>query len=186
MKSRDKAMASLLRDGRLKDFDVIALQEPWRNPFWNTTHHPDKQHFELLYMDDPTTRVYFFINKRIPATSWTITHHSPDLSTLHHSLAAIIVGSQYSHHSLIRMSIRKRSIRQGCSSKAVQARLYKQPCLPQPAFEGAGTGTPFQVLQPPSSVTAPLAGTPVSEFSGSNRSPTFLSYLSDTDRKIMS
>lgn len=82
MKSRDKVMASLLRDKRIISYDVLAIQEPWRNPFMNTTHNPIPQHFELAYHDHRKTRVCFFINKRIGSSRWSVTHHTPDLSTL--------------------------------------------------------------------------------------------------------
>jgi hypothetical protein len=35
-------MASLLRDPEIDDFDIIAIQEPWTNPYTATTHHPAK------------------------------------------------------------------------------------------------------------------------------------------------
>jgi endonuclease/exonuclease/phosphatase family metal-dependent hydrolase len=82
MKSRDKVMASLLRDKRITGYDVLAIQEPWRNPFTHTTHNPIPQHFELAYLEHGKTRVCFFINKRIPSHHWTVTHHTPDVSTL--------------------------------------------------------------------------------------------------------
>jgi hypothetical protein len=75
-------MAALLRDRKTINYDVLAIQEPWRNPFMNTTHHPIPQHFELAYYDHKETRVCFFINKRIEARRWSVTHHTPDLSTL--------------------------------------------------------------------------------------------------------
>ena len=82
MKSRDKVMASLLRDKRIIKYDILAIQEPWRNPFMNTTHNPIPQHFELAYHNHRKTRVCFFINKRIGSSQWSVTHHTPDLSTL--------------------------------------------------------------------------------------------------------
>ena len=82
MKSRDKVMASLLRDRRITNYDVLAIQEPWRNPFMNTTHNPIPQHFELAYHNHRKTRVCFFINKRIGSSQWSVIHHTPDFSTL--------------------------------------------------------------------------------------------------------
>jgi exonuclease III len=82
MKSKDKVMASLLRDERIKEFDVIAIQEPWRNSFSNTTHHAQRQHFNLIYLDDPNTRTCVFINTRIPRNRWTAIFHSPDFCTV--------------------------------------------------------------------------------------------------------
>ncbi|KAJ3553580.1 hypothetical protein NPX13_g10857 [Xylaria arbuscula] len=39
-KARDTVMATMLRDPKVLDFDILAVQEPWRNPFQATTHHP--------------------------------------------------------------------------------------------------------------------------------------------------
>jgi hypothetical protein len=75
-------MAALLRDRKIISYDVLAIQETWRNPFINTTHHLIPQHFELVYYDHKKTRVCFFVNKRIEAKRWSATHHTPDLSTL--------------------------------------------------------------------------------------------------------
>ncbi|KAF4227803.1 hypothetical protein CNMCM8980_005984 [Aspergillus fumigatiaffinis] len=82
MKSRDKVMAALLRDKKITNYDVLAIQEPWRNPFVHTTHNPIPQHFEVAYHDHNKTRVCFFVNKRIASHHWTAIHHTPDLSTL--------------------------------------------------------------------------------------------------------
>ncbi|EKG09366.1 Reverse transcriptase, partial [Macrophomina phaseolina MS6] len=75
-------MAPLFRDRRTREFDIIAVQEPWKNPFRNTTHHPLKKEFELLHLDGPA-RTCIFVNRRIAASSWTATYHTPDLCTLH-------------------------------------------------------------------------------------------------------
>jgi hypothetical protein len=48
-KSRDKVMAGLLADERALEYDIIAIQEPWRNPFYHTTYHPVKDRFDLVY-----------------------------------------------------------------------------------------------------------------------------------------
>lgn len=72
-KSRDIVMATLLRDPRIDSYDILAIQEPWRNPFSETTHHPAKNQFHLCYPDsgepDPA-RVCFFVNKRIDQSKW--------------------------------------------------------------------------------------------------------------------
>jgi hypothetical protein len=47
--SRDMVMASLLRDPVIYDFDIIAIQESWRDPYTATTHHPVKDRFHLCY-----------------------------------------------------------------------------------------------------------------------------------------
>lgn len=63
MKSHDKVTASLLRDRRITTYSILAIQEPWRNPFMNTTHNPIPQHFELAYSNRRKTHVCFFTNK---------------------------------------------------------------------------------------------------------------------------
>jgi hypothetical protein len=64
-------MASLLRDLGIYNFDIIAIQEPWKNPYSATTHHTAKDRFHLCYLTGDTegpARVCFFINKRIDQT----------------------------------------------------------------------------------------------------------------------
>jgi hypothetical protein len=52
-KSRDTVMAALLRDSRVMEYDILVIQEPWRNPFMSTTHHLAKAHFNLCYQVAP-------------------------------------------------------------------------------------------------------------------------------------
>lgn len=40
-------------------YDILAIQEPWKNPFQNTTNHRLSQYFELAYLSDRNTRVCF-------------------------------------------------------------------------------------------------------------------------------
>lgn len=81
-KSRDVVLASLFNDPRVLEYDVLAIQEPWRNPFIATSYHPLKTHFQLIYLDDAATRVCFYINKRIDPSTWSVSHISKDLSHL--------------------------------------------------------------------------------------------------------
>lgn len=79
-------MAPLFRDRRTREFDIITLQEPWKNPFRDTIYHPLKREFKLLHFNGPA-RIYIFVNKRIASSSWTVTYHTSDLYTLHLKLA---------------------------------------------------------------------------------------------------
>lgn len=76
-------MIELFEESEIIEYDIIALQEPWRRSDCNTTYHPAKSHFELLYLNSSQTRVCVYINKKIALASWNTTYHSPDLSTLH-------------------------------------------------------------------------------------------------------
>lgn len=41
-KSRDVVLASLFQDPRILEYDILAIYEPWRNPFTATSYHPLK------------------------------------------------------------------------------------------------------------------------------------------------
>jgi exonuclease III len=65
---RDIVMASMLRDPRIHEYDILAIQELWRNPFAATTHHPAKRFFYLCCLagsEAGHARVCFFVNKRL-------------------------------------------------------------------------------------------------------------------------
>ena len=81
-KSKDVVLASLFQDRWITEFDLIAIQEPWRNRFLATTYHPLKAHFHLTYLDDKETRVCFYINKRIDPSAWTVSFVSKDIISL--------------------------------------------------------------------------------------------------------
>lgn len=41
-KSKDVVMAQFMRDPAVLEADIIAIQEPWKNPFQSTTHHQQR------------------------------------------------------------------------------------------------------------------------------------------------
>ncbi|OJD20581.1 hypothetical protein ACJ73_08084 [Blastomyces percursus] len=81
-KSRDVVLASLFQNPRILDYDILAIQEPWRNPFINTSYHPLKAHFQLMYLADATTRVCLYINKKINPSTWSVSFVSGDIISL--------------------------------------------------------------------------------------------------------
>ena len=68
-RSKDVVMAQFLREEEVVSADLIAIQEPWENPYQDSTHHPLKQTHELLYPAESETggraRVCLFISKRL-------------------------------------------------------------------------------------------------------------------------
>ncbi|KAJ6078202.1 uncharacterized protein N7446_001138 [Penicillium canescens] len=48
-RSKDVVTADFLRNPRVLEADIIAVQEPWDNPYTETTHHPAKQTHELVF-----------------------------------------------------------------------------------------------------------------------------------------
>lgn len=81
-KSKDKVMIPLFEEPNTPTYDILAVQEPWRNPFQHTTNNRLSQFFELSYLSHPATRVCLFIHKRLALSIWNVTHHTPDFSTL--------------------------------------------------------------------------------------------------------
>jgi exonuclease III len=79
---KDATLVPLLRDTSVQDFDVLAVQEPWRNPFMNTSYNPSTSTFHLSYPPKPLARVCFYVNKRIDPSSWSVITHNEDLQTL--------------------------------------------------------------------------------------------------------
>lgn len=81
-KSRE-VMAGLFTRHTIGDYDILAIQEPYRNPFQNTTYHPAKGRFHLLYFNSGDTRACIFINKRIDPGMWNIRYVNGDICVLH-------------------------------------------------------------------------------------------------------
>jgi hypothetical protein len=76
-RSKDVVMADFLRNPRVLEADIIAIQEPWEKPYTETTHHPAKATHELVYLTSnecqgERTRVCMLISKQIG--QWT--HHA--------------------------------------------------------------------------------------------------------------
>ena len=88
-KSYDTA-AMTLREENALGYDIIAVQEPWSNPFQATTHNPQKQGYNLIWPSNETpketgqkpVRVCTYIHKRIHPGSIQITNHSPTFQTI--------------------------------------------------------------------------------------------------------
>ncbi|GES66033.1 hypothetical protein ATETN484_0014000100 [Aspergillus terreus] len=69
--AKDRVMAPFLREAR--KVPIIAIQEPWRNPFSDTTHHPLKATHHLLHPEERNgerARVCLFVSKDIHPGSW--------------------------------------------------------------------------------------------------------------------
>ena len=62
---KEITLASLLQEPEYKEFDILAIQEPWRNPFVTTGYNTQTSGFYLAYPPFLLTRVCFYINKRL-------------------------------------------------------------------------------------------------------------------------
>ena len=81
-KSAKGTLIPLLSDKRTQDFDIIAIQEPWKNPTTSLLLNPYQSGFHLLYKPGGDTRVCFYINNKIDPESWEVEYPSKDMSTL--------------------------------------------------------------------------------------------------------
>jgi ribonuclease HI len=84
-KSRKQVMASFLRDPKVLEYDILAIQEPWRNKHMATTHNPVAQNYHLLFPKDTLeqpARTCFFVSKRLDNTKWRFTDHNRDMGSL--------------------------------------------------------------------------------------------------------
>jgi hypothetical protein len=80
-KSKDKVMAPLLADKAVAAYDILALQEPWRNPHKNATYCPSSSAFYMAYNDEER-RSCFLINKSLNISSWDVDYSGPDVCSL--------------------------------------------------------------------------------------------------------
>lgn len=66
---RVTTMILLLPDPKLQEYNIVAIQEPWRNPQGATILNLHRSRFHLLYRPGGDTRVCFYINKKIDPDS---------------------------------------------------------------------------------------------------------------------
>lgn len=74
-------MTPMLADEQVGLYDIIALQEPWKNTLENRTYCPSVSNFVPAY-DDCKRRSCFLVNKDLDNTTWYIDFLGPDLTVL--------------------------------------------------------------------------------------------------------
>jgi len=79
---KEATLIPLLHDSKVHELDILAIQEPWKNPHVTTGYNPPRSPFYLAYPPKGNPRVCFYINKRIHPDSWTVTHHNEDAQTI--------------------------------------------------------------------------------------------------------
>ncbi len=89
-KSKDKVMAPLLADKITALYDILALQEPWQNPFKNATYCPSLSVFYAAY-DNQARRSCFLINKSLDINTWDVDYSGPDVCSLRLQLPDIVL-----------------------------------------------------------------------------------------------
>lgn len=79
---KDTTLVPLLADPDIQNFDVLAIQEPWRNPHVATSYNPRSSNFHLAFQIEGASRICFYINKKIDPESWEAHFKHKDLGTL--------------------------------------------------------------------------------------------------------
>jgi hypothetical protein len=80
-KSRSKVQIGLFQDPRILRFDIIALQEPWRNRH-NQKGYNSQNAFTLIEVESLETRVATYISKDIPIEQWNEIYKEKDLISI--------------------------------------------------------------------------------------------------------
>ena len=103
-------MAQFLREEEVVSADIVAIQEPWENPFQDSTHHPLKQTHELLYPAASETggraRVCMFVSRKLGEYTYLV--HSRDcqevrVKTERSELRIINVYNDQQHGDALRL-----------------------------------------------------------------------------------
>ena len=75
-------MAPLLHDEKIRQFDILAIQEPWFNPYNQSSFNSNSSNFYLVHKLKTDTRTCFYVNKRLDLESWEITNEEKNLCSL--------------------------------------------------------------------------------------------------------
>jgi len=75
-------MIGLLEERQIAKYDILAIQEPWRNPFNKEGYNPGKSPFYLIETTSEGTRTATYVNKRIPRSQISEIYKDTDLISL--------------------------------------------------------------------------------------------------------
>ena len=79
-----EVMIPMFQEPSTFGYDILAVQEPWKNSKKNQTYHPAPADFHICHpnRDGVTTRVCTYVSKKIPMNKWYSRVHSGDLVTV--------------------------------------------------------------------------------------------------------
>ena len=81
-KSRKKVLIGLLEEREIAKFDVLAIQEPWKNPYNWEGYNPRNSPFYLIQKPSEKARTAIYVNKRIPKSQVSEIYKDTDLISL--------------------------------------------------------------------------------------------------------
>ena len=81
-KSANKVMIEFMTQERVRSADILAIQEPWRNPRDGTGYNPSGGPFKLIDAGTANTRVSIYLTRRFGDEDIEVITVEPDLITL--------------------------------------------------------------------------------------------------------
>ena len=81
-KSAEKVMIDFMADEEVRDADILAIQEPWRNKYDGKGYNPSGGPFRLIEAGTENTRASIYINKRISTEDYGVIEVTPDLVSI--------------------------------------------------------------------------------------------------------
>ena len=90
-KSKEATLAPLLRDPKLGDVDILAIQEPWINSRIQGTeagktnktgYNPRGSNYYLIFPKKANPRVSLYISKNLDISSWSAREHTGDIQSV--------------------------------------------------------------------------------------------------------
>jgi hypothetical protein len=74
-------MALLVTSPGAKDYDILAIQEPWVNPFHPAIYCPASSPFQPIFAAQ-SKRSCLLVNRRLDSNKWNTTITGPDLCSI--------------------------------------------------------------------------------------------------------
>jgi hypothetical protein len=75
-------MISLLIDSIVRQYDVLIIQESWRNACVSTSYNSFNIDFHLTYHSDDDVRICFYVNTKLDVNRWSMNFSFDDVCTL--------------------------------------------------------------------------------------------------------
>ena len=81
-KSANKVIIEFMTQDEVRSADILAIQEPWRNPFNGEGYNPSRGPFRLIEARTAGTRVSIYLNRRFRDEDFEILKVSKDLISI--------------------------------------------------------------------------------------------------------
>jgi hypothetical protein len=80
--SKNEIMISLLANSQIREYDILTIQNSWRNVCVSTSYNSFSIDFHLLYKMKENVRMCFYVNTKLNVNNWSIDFVFSDMRTL--------------------------------------------------------------------------------------------------------